>query len=62
MPLPILHLLGVSLLADRGLHAFGVSREPKDLRFRVTGMGMTLTTIGATAFLAIGAAFVHRFA
>ena len=55
----ILHLLGITLLAGRLLHAFGVSREAENFRFRIAGMGMTLTMIGAAAVLAFGAAIVH---
>jgi len=47
------HAAGVALLAGRALHAFGVSREPEDFRFRVTGMALTLTTILALGGLAV---------
>jgi uncharacterized membrane protein YecN with MAPEG domain len=50
----LIHLLGITLLAGRLLHAFGVSRIDEDYRFRVTGMVMTFTVIlvAAAAILA----------
>jgi uncharacterized membrane protein YecN with MAPEG domain len=48
----IVNLLGLVLLGGRAVHAFGVSREPEDYRFRVFGMAMTFSVIGmAAAFL-----------
>lgn len=51
---PILvHALGAALLVGRLSHAFGVSREPEDFRFRVFGMVLTFTVmlISATYLL-----------
>lgn len=45
----ILHALGLLLLFGRLLHAFGVGREPENLRFRVAGMVMTFTAILAAS-------------
>ena len=52
-PALLLHLMGVGLLAGRLVHAFGVSREPEDIRLRVTGMVLTLSVLifGALANL-----------
>jgi uncharacterized membrane protein YecN with MAPEG domain len=52
-PAFLLHLMGVGLLAGRLIHAFGVSREPEDIRLRVTGMVLTLSVLifGALANL-----------
>ena len=44
MPL-LVHALGVSLLMGRSLHAFGLSRSPEDLRFRVAGMALTFAVL-----------------
>lgn len=44
MPL-ILHSLGAALLIGRCIHAYGVSHDPEDLRFRITGMMFTFTII-----------------
>ncbi len=47
---PILvHALGAALLLGRLSHAFGVSREPEDFRFRVFGMVLTFTVILVSA-------------
>lgn len=37
----LVHLLGLCLLVGRVLHAFGVSRDKEDYRFRVGGMTLT---------------------
>lgn len=55
-----LHLLGALLLAGRLSHAWGVSRTPENLKFRVAGMIATFTVLAATALtllvLALGGA------
>ena len=44
--LPLLvHALCLLLLAGRLIHAWGISQEHENLRFRVTGMLMTFLTI-----------------
>lgn len=43
-PLWMHGLLG-PLVVGRVVHAVGISREPEDLRFRVTGMGITMTVM-----------------
>ena len=48
-PAPLLHLLGVALLAGRLAHAWGVSQAVEDERFRVAGMGATFTVIVVAA-------------
>lgn len=48
----LVHALGIALLAGRLLHAWGVSREPENFRYRVSGMILTFSTI-ITAALAI---------
>ena len=50
MPL-ILHGLAIALLVGRCAHAYGVSNEPEDFRFRVTGMATTFTVILLSALL-----------
>lgn len=44
-PAVLLHILCALLLLGRGIHAFGVSREPENYRFRVTGMVLTLIVL-----------------
>jgi uncharacterized membrane protein YecN with MAPEG domain len=46
-----LHVLGLSLIAGRALHAIAVSREPEPLPLRVAGMAMTLGAILGAALL-----------
>jgi uncharacterized membrane protein YecN with MAPEG domain len=46
--------LGLTLTLGRVLHAYGISREPEDFRFRVTGMALTFTMLIATALLLAG--------
>lgn len=54
MPL-LVHGLCLLLLTGRLLHAWGISQEQENLRFRVTGMSMTFLTIviAALALFAI---------
>lgn len=49
-----LHLLGLALLAGRATHAWGISREPEVLRFRVVGMGLTFAVLGLAAAALLG--------
>lgn len=44
----IIHLLCLGLLSGRLTHAWGVSKEVENFKFRVTGMLLTLNTIGLT--------------
>ncbi|MDJ0941853.1 MAG: MAPEG family protein [Kiloniellales bacterium] len=50
----LLHGLGLLLICGRLLHAFGVAREPENIRFRVAGMALTFAAIalGSLANLA----------
>ena len=41
----LLHGLGLLMLCGRLLHAFGVAREPENIRFRVAGMALTFAAI-----------------
>jgi uncharacterized protein len=50
MPL-MLHGLGAALLTGRAVHAYGVSQEPENLRFRITGMMLTFAVILLAAVL-----------
>jgi uncharacterized protein len=55
----LLHALGIGLLAGRVVHAYGVSQEPENTRFRATGMGLTFTAIGVAAGAGLIAAVIH---
>jgi hypothetical protein len=48
-PTPILHLLGLALVASRLVHAYGLSQTPHILRLRLLGMRGTLGVIGVSA-------------
>ena len=45
----LVHVLCICLLVGRVSHAYGVSREPENYRFRVFGMAMTFTALGGSA-------------
>jgi uncharacterized membrane protein YecN with MAPEG domain len=48
----LVHVLGCTLLAGRMLHAWGVSQNRENFRYRVSGMVLTFGTI-ITAAIAI---------
>lgn len=49
-PLIAVHLLGLTLLAGRAVHAWAVSASPPALKGRVAGMMLTLLMILVSAF------------
>ncbi|MFM2130289.1 MAG: hypothetical protein RL477_1835 [Pseudomonadota bacterium] len=63
LPFEIVHAFGLTLLIARVLHAWGVSREPENLRWRVIGMALTFSVLvfGAAANL-IMVAMIWLFA
>ncbi len=40
-----IHLLGIALLCGRLLHAWGVSQEREDFRYRTAGMALTFSVM-----------------
>lgn len=52
----LVHGLGVTLVVARLSHAFGVSREPENFRFRVFGMALTFTVLVACAIYLLAVA------
>lgn len=40
-----IHLLCIALITGRLIHAFGISREPENIRLRVAGMALTFGVI-----------------
>jgi len=50
----IIHALCWILIIGRVIHAYGVSQEKEDYRFRVAGMVLTFTTIATSSLLLIG--------
>ena len=53
-PVPLVFGLAAALVLGRALHAFGISREPEELRFRVAGMVFTFAMLAATGLLLAG--------
>lgn len=45
----LVHALGAGLLVARLSHAYGISREPEDFRFRVFGMATTFAVLLVSA-------------
>jgi uncharacterized membrane protein YecN with MAPEG domain len=58
-PSLLLHLLGLTLVAGRVIHAYGLSQTPHILRARVAGMMLTLSTITIAALVCFVLASVH---
>ena len=50
----IVHALCLALIVGRLCHAYGVSQEKEDYRFRVAGMTLTFATIATSALLLVG--------
>ncbi len=50
-PRPLLHLVGIILVAGRLIHAYGLSQTPHVVRYRVSGMVLTLTALGIAAMI-----------
>ena len=47
----VVHGLCLILLAARLVHAYGIAREPEDIRFRATGMATTALLLVVAAIL-----------
>jgi uncharacterized membrane protein YecN with MAPEG domain len=52
-PAALLHGLGLILLLGRLAHAYGVSQETENFRFRVSGMMATFATLALSALYLI---------
>ena len=48
-PAMAVHLLGLSLVAGRLAHAYGLNAQPKRMMFRVVGMVLTFGVLGVAA-------------
>ncbi len=55
----LVHVLGVSLLIGRLSHAWGVSHQKEDLRFRVAGILLTFGIIGVAALVLLAMAVLR---
>ena len=51
----LVHTIGLILVAGRFVHAYGVSQEDENYRFRVIGMSLTFLAIGLSSLILIGA-------
>lgn len=51
-----LHALGTTLVAARGMHAWGIGREPEVMRWRVAGTALTFAVLGVSAASLLGLA------
>lgn len=50
-PRPLLHLVGMILVAGRVVHAYGLSQTPHILRYRAWGMVLTFAALGIAALI-----------
>ncbi len=52
-PRPLIHVVGLILIAGRLMHAYGLSQTPHILRFRVGGMILTFTARALSAIICL---------
>ena len=50
----IVHLICLALVLGRVVHAYGVSQETENYKFRVAGMALTFAAIAASALRLLG--------
>jgi uncharacterized protein len=50
-PHVLVHLVGLTLLAGRTMHAYGLSQTPHILKYRVWGMTLTFAAMGIAAMI-----------
>ena len=55
----LLHALGLGLLAARVVHAYGVSQEDENFRFRIFGVGLTFTVLSVAAVACLALAVLR---
>jgi uncharacterized membrane protein YecN with MAPEG domain len=55
----LIHALGTSLIVGRVAHAYGLSRSPEPMGFRVVGMALTFTPM-IVAAIGLLAAYVRQ--
>lgn len=59
VPALLLHALGAALLLARLVHAWGVAHTNENFRYRVAGMGLTLTMLGLAALANLALALLR---
>ncbi|MES0382985.1 MAG: MAPEG family protein [Hyphomicrobium sp.] len=52
-PRPLIHVVGLILIAGRLMHAYGLSQTPHILRLRVGGMILTFTALALSAIICL---------
>ncbi len=52
-PRPLIHVVGLTLIAGRLMHAYGLSQTPHILRYRVGGMMLTFTALALSAIICL---------
>ena len=52
-PRPLIHVVGLILIAGRLMHAYGLSQTPHILRFRVGGIILTFTALALSAIICL---------
>jgi uncharacterized protein len=55
----IIHALCLMLITGRMSHAYGVSQQKEDFRFRVAGMALTFMTISISVLLLLGSSLMQ---
>lgn len=58
-PIYLIHFLGISLLIGRLSHAWGVSQENEDFKFRVFGMIATFNAIIVSSLYILVSQFIY---
>ncbi len=52
-PRPLIHVVGLILIAGRLMHAYGLSQTPHILRLRVGGIILTFTALALSAIICL---------
>ncbi|MCP4781623.1 MAG: glutathione metabolism protein [Hyphomicrobium sp.] len=52
-PRPLIHVVGLILIAGRLMHAYGLSQTPHIFRLRVGGMILTFTALALSAIICL---------
>jgi uncharacterized protein len=57
----LVHLVGLTLLAGRLMHAYGLSQTPHILRYRAWGMTLTFLALGIAALMCFSLSALFLF-
>ena len=61
-PHVLVHLVGLTLLAGRTMHAYGLSQTPHILKYRVWGMTLTFAAMGIAAMICFTLSMLYLLA